>query len=58
MPVQDTSCATCPVTDPDPAEPVKGSEMRVVRCPIHGIAYDTERETCPECAKGVPARGR
>ena len=23
----------------------------VVRCPIHGIAYDTELEICPECAK-------
>jgi len=23
----------------------------VVRCPIHGIAYDTELEMCPECAK-------
>ena len=31
----------------------------VVRCPIHGIAYDTELELCPECAKtpsaAVPA---
>ena len=25
--------------------------MPVVRCPIHGIAYDTELEMCPECAK-------
>jgi len=24
----------------------------IVRCPIHGIAYDVEREECPECAKG------
>jgi hypothetical protein len=23
----------------------------VVRCPIHGIAYDAELETCPDCAK-------
>ncbi len=23
----------------------------IVRCPIHGIAYDEEREICPECAK-------
>ena len=23
----------------------------VERCPIHGIAYDTELEMCPECAK-------
>jgi hypothetical protein len=27
----------------------------VVRCPIHGIAYDTELEICPECAKTQPA---
>jgi hypothetical protein len=25
--------------------------MPMVRCPIHGIAYDTELEMCPECAK-------
>jgi hypothetical protein len=23
----------------------------VVRCPIHGIAYDTELEICPDCAR-------
>ena len=23
----------------------------VVRCPIHGIAYDTELEVCPDCAR-------
>lgn len=23
----------------------------IVRCPIHGIAYDAELEVCPECAK-------
>lgn len=22
----------------------------IARCPIHGIAYDREREVCPECA--------
>lgn len=50
------SCLPCPVTDPDPREAAKGSEVRIVRCVIHGIAFDTEREACPECAKGVPAR--
>jgi hypothetical protein len=25
--------------------------MTIVRCPIHGIAYDEELEGCPECAK-------
>lgn len=23
----------------------------VVRCPIHGVAYDSELEMCPSCAK-------
>lgn len=45
-------CRGCPVTEPDPEVPVKGSEVRVTRCPIHGVAYDSERELCPECAKG------
>jgi hypothetical protein len=48
-------CPTCPVTDPDPAAAAKGSEVHLVRCPAHGIAYDSERELCPECAKGAPA---
>jgi hypothetical protein len=33
--------------------------LPVVRCPIHGVAYDAELETCPECSKtavGVEAR--
>ena len=42
-----------PVTAPAPQQPAKGSEVRVMRCPIHGVAYDSEREVCPECAKGV-----
>lgn len=25
--------------------------IRVVRCPIHDVAYDEEREACPDCAK-------
>ena len=25
--------------------------LPVVRCPIHGIAYDAELEVCPDCAK-------
>lgn len=28
----------------------------VVRCPIHGIAYDAELEMCPDCAKTQPTR--
>ena len=23
----------------------------IVRCPLHGIAYDPELEVCPECVK-------
>jgi hypothetical protein len=31
----------------------------VVRCPIHGIAYDTELEICPDCARtGEAPKGR
>jgi hypothetical protein len=45
-----------PVTGPGPRQPAKGSEVRMVRCAAHGIAYDSEREVCPECAKGAPAR--
>ena len=25
----------------------------IERCPIHGIAYDVEREGCPECARAA-----
>ena len=28
----------------------------VVRCPIHGIAYDAELEMCPECSKTQATR--
>jgi hypothetical protein len=38
-----------------PGHPAKGSEVRIARCTAHGIAYDSEREVCPECAKGAPA---
>jgi hypothetical protein len=31
--------------------------LPVVRCPIHGIAYDAELEVCPDCAK-TDAAGR
>jgi hypothetical protein len=41
--------AVHPVTEPDPAASAKGFEVR-----IHGIADDSEREACPECAKGPP----
>jgi hypothetical protein len=30
----------------------------VVRCPIHGIAYDAELEACPDCAKTDAAGGK
>ena len=42
-----------PRDDPHAGQPAKGSEVRVVRCKTHGIAYDSEREVCPECAKGA-----
>jgi hypothetical protein len=45
-----------PVTGPGPRQPAKGSEIRVMRCAIHRIAYDSEREVCPGCAKGAPPR--
>ena len=45
-----------PVTGPGPQQPAKGSEVRVMRCPIHGVAYDSEREACPEYAKGGQAQ--
>jgi hypothetical protein len=31
--------------------------VAVVRCPIHGIAYDAELEICPDCAKEDSATG-
>jgi hypothetical protein len=37
-------------SDRTPAPPPGGP--RIARCPLHGIAYDEEREECPECAKG------
>jgi hypothetical protein len=59
-----TGGATSPVGVGDPARsahdragpetPVEGKEVHMIRCPIHGIAYDSEREVCPECAKGAP----
>ncbi len=33
--------------------PAPPPALPIVRCPIHGIAYDDEREQCPECAKGT-----
>ena len=33
------------------AGPSTLSGVRIVRCPIHDITYDEEREVCPECAK-------
>jgi hypothetical protein len=29
--------------------------LAIVNCPLHGIAYDADREVCPSCAKG-PSR--
>lgn len=34
-----------------PSEP---GGLIIVRCPLHGIAHDAERETCPSCAKAQP----
>ena len=47
-------CPSCPVLPRPPEQGAKGSETRLVRCPTHGIAFDSERETCPECAKPAP----
>jgi translation elongation factor EF-Tu-like GTPase len=33
------------------AGPLTLGGYRIVRCPIHNVAYDDEREVCPECAK-------
>jgi hypothetical protein len=53
-PGQPEGSSSGPMTGPGPRQPAKGSEVRVIRCAIHGIAYDGEREVCPECAKGEP----
>lgn len=29
----------------------RGAAPPVVRCPIHGIAYDADLEICPDCAR-------
>lgn len=34
------------------AGPPEAGGLTIVACPIHGIAFDVEREACPECAKG------
>jgi uncharacterized membrane protein len=44
--------AAAPSSTPAPGAPAKGSEMRMSRCPVHGIAFDAEREQCPACAAG------
>ena len=31
-----------------------GGRFNIVRCPVHGIAYDAELEECTECAKTGP----
>lgn len=31
--------------------------LRLAHCPIHGIAYDTDLEICPGCAKPGAAGG-
>ena len=51
-----TPPASGPVTGPAPRQPAKGFEIRVMRSPIHSIAYDSEREVGPACAKGAPPR--
>ncbi len=55
LPEDDMPCPTCPVIPRPPEQRTKGSETRMIRCSIHGIAFDSEREICPECAKPVPA---
>ncbi len=30
-----------------------GGHFDIVRCPVHGIAYDAELEECTECAKAA-----
>ena len=36
----------------------RATPLPVVRCPIHGIAYDAELEVCPDCAKADAAGGK
>jgi hypothetical protein len=36
----------------------RATPLPVVRCPIHGIAYDAELEVCPDCAKTGAAGGK
>ena len=36
----------------------RATPLPVVRCPIHGIAYDAELEVCPDCAKTDAAGGK
>jgi len=36
----------------------RGTPLPVVRCPIHGIAYDAQLEACPDCAKTDAAGGK
>ena len=35
----------------------RSTPLPVARCPIHGIAYDTELEVCPDCTKTDAAGG-
>jgi len=42
------------VTRPARRAPVRpGGRFDIVRCPLHGIAYDAELEECTECAKAA-----
>ena len=36
----------------------RSTPLPVVRCPIHGIAYDAELEVCPDCAKTDAVGGK
>ena len=36
----------------------RATPLPVVRCPIHGIAYDAELEVCPDYAKMDAAGGK
>lgn len=39
---------------PSSREQAAGRGPAIVRCPMHGIAYDADKEVCPECAKPKP----
>ena len=54
-PAQGVVSGPCHATSLEPSGQVPVNGVPLVRCTVHGIAYDSEREVCPECAKGPPA---